>query len=77
MVNPQFVNLKGLDFHLQSASLLINKGFNVGTTVVPNDYDGVTRAKLVTGELAPERHKAVYYENFIRRICDLYGKRFT
>ncbi|MHB8655835.1 MAG: hypothetical protein ACYDA9_18380 [Terriglobia bacterium] len=45
--------------------------------VIVVDYDGVNPSKLVTGELAPERQKPVYYENFILRICELYGKRFT
>jgi hypothetical protein len=45
--------------------------------VIVVDYDGVNPSKLVTGELAPQRQRPVYYENFIRRICELYGKRFT
>jgi hypothetical protein len=45
--------------------------------VIVVDYDGVNPAKLVTGELAPERRETVYYENFIQRICNPYGKRFT
>ncbi|MDE3178478.1 MAG: hypothetical protein KGM47_02360, partial [Acidobacteriota bacterium] len=40
------------------------------------DYDGANPSKLVTGKPAPQRESAAYYENFILRICDLYGKRF-
>jgi hypothetical protein len=46
----------------------------IGVIVV--DYDGVHASKLVTGELAPQTQNAVHYENFIRRICELYGERF-
>jgi hypothetical protein len=45
--------------------------------VIVVDYDGANPSKLVTGGLAPQLQKPVHYENFIRRICDLYGKRFT
>ncbi len=45
--------------------------------VVVVDYDGVNPSKLVKGELAPQPANAVYYGNFIKRICDLYGKRFS
>src|SRR5213593_2523531 len=41
MVNPLFVNLAGCDFHLQSASPLINKGTSLAQ--VTNDYDGIAR----------------------------------
>jgi len=44
--------------------------------VIVVDYDGVNPSKLVTGKMAPEQQKPVYYENFILRICELYGKRF-
>ncbi len=45
--------------------------------VIVVEYDGVNASDLVTGELAPQRGNSVYYENFIRRICDLYTKRFS
>src|SRR5947209_5569174 len=41
MVNPQFVNFAGRDFHLQSTSPLINRGTT--DPQVTNDYDGVAR----------------------------------
>jgi len=41
LVNPQFVNLAGRDFHLQSTSPLIDKGTTLST--VTNDMDGVLR----------------------------------
>ncbi len=41
MVNPQFVNFAGRDFHLQTASPLINAGALLST--VPNDFDGLLR----------------------------------
>ena len=41
MVNPLFVGLATGDFHLQSASALIDKGTTLSQ--VANDYDGVTR----------------------------------
>lgn len=47
----------------------------IGVIVV--DYDGVKPAKLVTGPLAPMPDSAIHYENFIRRISDLYCKRFS
>ena len=45
--------------------------------VIVVDYDGVNASELVTGDLAPNQSNPVYYESFIRRICDLYGKRFS
>ena len=45
--------------------------------VIVMDYDGMNPAKLVTGPLAPQTDSHLNYENFIRRICELYGKRFT
>lgn len=45
--------------------------------VIVVDYDGLNSSKLVTREMAPQSNNPVYYENFIRRICDLYGRRFT
>jgi len=47
----------------------------IGVIVV--DYDGVNPAKLATGPLAPLSDSAIHYENFIRRISDLYYKRFS
>jgi hypothetical protein len=45
--------------------------------VIVLDYDGVRPSRLVKEKLAPQRENAVYYNNFIRRICGLYRKRFT
>jgi hypothetical protein len=46
-------------------------------SVIVVDYDGVNPAKLVTGPLAPDRKNHIYYDEFVRRICDLYSKRFS
>ncbi len=40
------------------------------------DYDGQKSPKLVTGELAPQPRDPIHYDNFLARICDLYGRRF-
>jgi hypothetical protein len=45
--------------------------------VIMVDYDGVNRAKLMRGPLAPQMESHINYDNFIRRICDLYGDRFS
>ena len=45
--------------------------------VIVVDYDGVKPAVLVTGPLAPQPDSTIHYENFIRRISDLYRKRFS
>jgi len=45
--------------------------------VIVVDYDGVNAAKLVEGPLAPQTESHVNYGNFIRRICELYGSRFS
>ena len=45
--------------------------------VIVVDYDGVNTGKLVTGQVAPSLESHVNYSNFIQRICDLYGKRFS
>ena len=45
--------------------------------VIVVDYDGLSRSKLVARAPAPQRDNTVYYENFIQRICDLYGRRFS
>ncbi|MBI3697116.1 MAG: hypothetical protein HY238_20060 [Acidobacteria bacterium] len=47
----------------------------IGVIVV--DYDGVNPAKLVAGPLAPQPDSAIHYHSFIRRISDLYVKRFS
>ena len=47
----------------------------IGVIVV--DYDGVNPAKLVAGPLAPQPGSAIHYDSFIRRISDLYAKRFS
>ncbi len=41
MVNPQFLNFANHDFHLQLGSPLIDAGAFI--SIVPNDYDGVSR----------------------------------
>jgi hypothetical protein len=41
------------------------------------DYDGVNPAKLVSSSLAPQIESNIHYDSFIRRICDIYGKRFS
>lgn len=43
--------------------------------VIVVDYDGVNPATLVTDERAPQPEHSVYYDNFITRICALYGQR--
>lgn len=40
-------------------------------------YDGLHSARLVTGAPGPQRTEGVYYDNFIRRICRLYERRFS
>jgi hypothetical protein len=45
--------------------------------VIVVDYDGVNLAKLVSGPLAPQIESNLDYESFIRRMCDIYGKRFS
>ena len=45
--------------------------------VIVIDYDGVHAAKLVDGPLAPQLESHINYDNFVRRICALYGKRFN
>ncbi len=47
----------------------------VGVIVV--DYDGVTPAKLVGGPLAPQIGSHINYDSFIRRICEIYARRFN
>ncbi len=45
--------------------------------VIVVDYDGINSAKLVSGPLSPRIESHIYYENFIRRICEIYAKRFS
>ncbi|MGE5326513.1 MAG: hypothetical protein ACM3NO_05705 [Deltaproteobacteria bacterium] len=45
--------------------------------VIVVDYDGVHTAKLITDPPSPDRTSAANYASFIKRICDLYGKRFS
>lgn len=40
------------------------------------DYDGQHQSKLVTGDLSPSQDSPIHYESFIKRICELYQKRF-
>jgi hypothetical protein len=44
--------------------------------VIVVDYDGQHPAKLVTGEIAPQVGGSVHYDSFIKRICELYSRRF-
>jgi hypothetical protein len=44
--------------------------------VIVVDYDGVHAARLVEGLLAPRIESHINYENFIRRIGEMYGARF-
>lgn len=44
--------------------------------VIVLDYDGVNPVKLVTRKLAPKTGDPIHYESFVRRICELYEKRF-
>ena len=45
--------------------------------VIVVDYDGVNPGSLVTGPLAPQAESHINYDNFIQRICRIYGERFT
>ena len=45
--------------------------------VIVVNYDGVHPARLVTKPPAPAPADPVSYHNFVKRICELYGKRFT
>ena len=45
--------------------------------VIVVDYDGVKPGKLVSGPLAPQPNSDIHYENFARRICQLYERRFS
>jgi hypothetical protein len=45
--------------------------------VIVVNYDGVHPARLVTQPPAPRPREMVHYPSFIRRICELYRKRFS
>jgi len=45
--------------------------------IIVVNYDGVHPARLVGGPPAPRRGEPVHYASFLRRICDLYGERFS
>ena len=45
--------------------------------VIVVDYDGVNPGSLVIGPLAPQTESHIHYDNFIRRICRIYGERFN
>jgi hypothetical protein len=45
--------------------------------VIVVDYDGVNAAKLVSGPLAPQVESNIHYDRFIRRVCEIYGRRFN
>jgi hypothetical protein len=44
--------------------------------VIVVDYDGQKPAKLVTSELAPQPGSLIHYGGFLKRICDVYTRRF-
>jgi hypothetical protein len=45
--------------------------------VIVIDYDGVNPASLVGRPPSPQLQSNIKYESFIRRICEIYGKRFN
>jgi hypothetical protein len=45
--------------------------------IIVVNYDGVHPGRLVVGPLAPRAGEPAHYDSFLRRICDLYGKRFS
>ncbi len=45
--------------------------------VIVVKYDGVHKARLVIDPPAPAPEDLVHYDNFIRRICSLFVKRFS
>jgi len=45
--------------------------------VVVVEYDGVTRARLLHDAPAPRPRSTVHYDAFLKRICELYRKRFS
>jgi len=44
--------------------------------VIVVDYDGTNPSKLVTDAPAPQSMDTIEYGNFVRRIADLYARRF-
>lgn len=44
--------------------------------VIVVDYDGTNASKLVKKPPAPQAADAIEYGNFVRRIADLYARRF-
>lgn len=44
--------------------------------VIVVDYDGRNQAKLVTGGLSPPPKAPIHYQSFLKRICELYKRRF-
>lgn len=45
--------------------------------IIVVNYDGVDPGRLVVGPPAPRAGEPAHYDSFLRRICDLYGKRFS
>lgn len=45
--------------------------------VILVDYDGVNPAKLIRGKSAPRHGSSIDYQKFLRRICELYERRFS
>lgn len=45
--------------------------------VIVVHYDGAHPANLVVQPPAPHPKDSVHYDNFIQRICELFGKRFS
>lgn len=45
--------------------------------VILVDYDGVNPSKLFTEPPAPQPGSRAHYESFVRRICELYERRFS
>jgi hypothetical protein len=45
--------------------------------VIVVDYDGENPARLVSGALAPQIGSNINYDSFVRRICEIYAKRFN
>jgi hypothetical protein len=45
--------------------------------IIVVNYDGVHPARLVAGPPAPRASEPAHYDTFLRRICALYGKRFS
>jgi hypothetical protein len=43
--------------------------------IIVVNYDGLKPARLVARAPAPDPGNPVHYDNFLRRMCDLFGKR--